>query len=148
MLGFLHTLRRLGVAVRLGRLFQGFEAQSWFEFALRFRKAVQYLPQLFQRREVSPVDQLAFAVRFPPPPRCPAGRSSTGTPGGAHCTVAGWYAADVAAIDDARGYFAAEGYAVASIHAEERALRAAAPLAPAHVGKVLIVRFTIPATPA
>ena len=61
---------------------------------------------------------------------------------GDNSTLADWYADDAAAIEDARSYFTAEGYAVESIHAEEREIRAASPLAPALVGKVLTVRLT------
>jgi hypothetical protein len=63
-------------------------------------------------------------------------------------TFADWYADDAAAIEDARSYFTAEGYAVESIQAEEREVRAASPLAPALVGKVLIVRLSTPSKPS
>ena len=61
---------------------------------------------------------------------------------GDNFTFADWYADDAAAINDARSYFTAEGYVVESIQAEELEIRAASPLAPALVGKVLIVRLT------
>ena len=57
-------------------------------------------------------------------------------------TFADWYVDDAAAIADARSYFTAEGYAVESIQAEEREIRAASPLAAAQVGKVLTVRLS------
>ena len=61
---------------------------------------------------------------------------------GDNATFADWYANDAAAISDARSYFTAEGYAIESIHVEEREIRAASPLAPALIGKVLTVRLT------
>lgn len=63
---------------------------------------------------------------------------------GDNFTFADWYADDTAAIADVRSYFTAEGYAVESIHAEEREIRAASPLAPALLGKVLTVRLITP----
>ena len=61
---------------------------------------------------------------------------------GDNATFADWYANDAAALEDTRAYFTAEGYAIESIHAEEREMRAASPLAPALVGMVLTVRLT------
>lgn len=61
---------------------------------------------------------------------------------GDNATFADWYSDDAAAIEDARSYFTTEGYAVESIHAEEREIRAASPLAPTLVGMVLTVRLT------
>jgi hypothetical protein len=63
---------------------------------------------------------------------------------GDNFTFADWYADDAAAIADARSYFTAEGYVVESIQAEEREVRAASPLAPALVGRVLTVRLSTP----
>ena len=61
---------------------------------------------------------------------------------GDNSTFADWYANDAAAVTDTRSFFIAEGYAVESIHAEEREIRAASPPAPALVGMVLTVRLT------
>ena len=67
---------------------------------------------------------------------------------GDNLTFADWYADDATAMEDARSYFTAEGYAVDSIQAEEREVRAASPLAPALLGRVLIVRLSTTSKPS
>ena len=64
-----------------------------------------------------------------------------GTQVGDKHTFADWYADDAAAGADARAFFASEGYDVESIEASEREIRPASSLAPALIGKVMIVRL-------
>ena len=64
-----------------------------------------------------------------------------GTQVGDNHTFADWYADDAAAKSDARAYFTAEGYAIDFIEASEREVRPASSLAPALVGRVMIVRL-------
>ena len=58
-----------------------------------------------------------------------------GTQVGDNSTFADWYADDAAAFEDARAFFASEGYVVESVEVCEREIR------PALDGKVLVVRI-------
>ena len=62
-------------------------------------------------------------------------------------TFADWYADDAAAAEDAREFFTREGYAVDSVVVSEREVRPASSLAPALIGKVMIVRLRAPKQP-
>ena len=67
-----------------------------------------------------------------------------GTQVGDNFTFADWYANDAAAVEDAHEFFTSEGYAVDSIEVSEREVRPASSLAPALIGKVLMVRLHTP----
>ncbi len=61
---------------------------------------------------------------------------------GDNATFADWYADDVAAIDDARSYFTAEGYRVESVTTSHGEVRPASRFQPALHGKILTVHLT------